>query len=225
MHLSPESRVETVGAEVPAVSRVLWALPRRPWNTGVVARSRGFTLVEMMIVVAIVAVLSMLAVVGYRKLINASHVTEATGMVQSIRVAQEAYHSETQQYANLSTGLTGDYYPPGAPVSGTLFSWGAAEGSTDSTTAGIVPWSVLPLHVDGPVLFGYAAIARAGGTGGDTPPTVALDGTASLSFAAPPPTDWYMISAEGDLDGDPSVNTHVYGTSITNQIFVVSEGR
>src|SRR5580700_12320022 len=80
-------------------------------------RSRGFTLIELMIVVAIIGVLSLLAVVGYRKLIQTSHVTEATGMVQNIRIAQEAYHSETQQYAYLSSAENNlgaqaqDYYP------------------------------------------------------------------------------------------------------------------
>jgi type IV pilus assembly protein PilA len=170
-----------------------------------------------MIVVVIVGVLAMLAVVGYRKLIQASHVTEATGMVQNIRVAEEAYRSETQQYASVSSGLTGDYYPVGAPVYGQVFGWGGATSG-----AGAVPWSVLPVRVDGPVLFGYAAVAYAAGT---TPPVIALDGTATLSFATAPPTDYYIIAARGDLDGDTTVDTFVYGLSMTNQIFVVNEGR
>jgi type IV pilus assembly protein PilA len=179
--------------------------------------SRGFTLIELMIVVVIVSVLAMLAVVGYRKLIQSSHVTEATGMVQNIRVAEEAYKSETQQYAQVSSGLTGDYYPVGAPVYETLFGWGGAPSG-----AGTVPWSALPVRVDGPVLFGYAAIVQPAGT---TPATIPLDGTATLSFPTALATDGYIISAEGDLDGDTSINTHVYGLSMTNQIFVVNEGR
>src|SRR5277367_4008948 len=107
--------------------------------------SRGFTLVEMMIVVAIVGVLATLAVVGYRKLVQSSHVSEATGMVQNIRVAQEGYHSETQQYANVSTSLVAYY--PAAPTYGNFTNWGGACGG--ACTA--VLWSALPVHVDGPV--------------------------------------------------------------------------
>src|SRR5580700_3850712 len=97
-------------------------------------RSRGFTLIELMIVVAIIGVLSLLAVVGYRKLIQTSHVTEATGMVQNIRIAQEAYHSETQQYAQLSSepnlGVQAtDYYPCGCtqPVYQQITGWGVVN--------------------------------------------------------------------------------------------------
>ena len=89
----------------------------------VTARSRGFTLIELMIVVAIVGILATLAVVGYRKLVQTSHVSEATGMVQNIRVAQEGYHSETQQYANVSSSLT-DLLPTGSPSYQGATAWG-----------------------------------------------------------------------------------------------------
>ena len=69
-------------------------------------RSEGFTLVELAVVVTIVGVLAVLAVVGYRRLITSAHLTEATGMVNGIRVAQESYHAETGVYATIGTSGT-----------------------------------------------------------------------------------------------------------------------
>ncbi len=180
--------------------------------------SRGFTLIEMMIVVAIVGVLAVLAVVGYRKLINSSHVSEATGMVQNIRVAQEGYHSETQQYANVSTSLTAYY--PAAPQYEIVTGWGGP-----CTNCGSVTWAALPVHVDGPVLFGYATVAGLAGTA-PTPASVTVNGS-PLVFPAAPTTDWYLIAADGDLDSNPTEpnNTHVYSTSWSNQVWVDNEGQ
>src|SRR4051794_7699889 len=64
----------------------------------------GFTLVELMIVVTIVGVLSVIAVVGYRKLTLSAKLTEANGVISAIRVAQEDYKIERGLYADI--GLT-----------------------------------------------------------------------------------------------------------------------
>jgi type IV pilus assembly protein PilA len=188
--------------------------------------SRGFTLVEMMIVVVIVGVLATLAVVGYRKLVNSSHVSEATSMVQNIRLAQEAYHSETQQYANISTGIPSGATPtasgilyPGNPKYGIQTAWGAACTAICGKNW---DWNMLPLHVDAPVLFGYATIA---GPANTTPAvtTLTVNGK-SVSLPSPSPVDWYVVGAEADLDGDSTTTTNVFGTSWTNQIWVSNEG-
>src|SRR5581483_6496536 len=100
----------------------------------VARRERGFTLIELMAVVVIIGVLSMLAVLGYRKIVTSSHVTEATSMVNSIRVAQEAYHAETQMYAPCmgATDLKGSKWYPATSTYGTLVSWGGTCATCQS---------------------------------------------------------------------------------------------
>jgi len=190
--------------------------------------ARGFTLIEMMVVVIIVSVLAMLAIVGYRRLILSSNVSEANNMVQNIRVAQESFHSETQQYASISAVAlfntpppsTG-WYPNNAPKGNTLTAWGAPCGNC----AGY-DWSVLPLHVDGPVRFGYATISGlAGSTVNPASLAVSTAPGGTLTLPVTSATDWYLVAAACDLDNDgDAYNTHVYTTSWTNQLYLDNEG-
>jgi type IV pilus assembly protein PilA len=180
--------------------------------------SRGFTLIELMIVVVIVGILAALAVVGYRRLVTSSHVSEATNMVQSIRVAQEGYMAETQQYANISLTLS-SYYPLASPVGTQVTAWGGACTNCQTN----VNWSMLPLHVDGPVLFGYATVAG-GPTVAPLPASVTVNGT-PLTFPTSPTTAWYMVAANCDLDNHGAPNTTVYTTSWANTVYVDMEGQ
>ena len=171
--------------------------------------ARGFTLIELMVVVVIVGVLAALAVVGYRKLVNSSHTSEATHMVQAIRVAQESYRAEAGAYANISTSMNGL-----CPVHamGTKAPW------DPSCNGGSATWSVLAVHADGPVLFKYATMAGKGGTSLPALPT----GSTAGSLGGTPANDWFLVSAISDIDGN-GVNCVVVGTSWSNQIYVDRE--
>lgn len=173
----------------------------------------GFTLIELMIVVVVVGILATLAVVSYRKMVNASHTAEATQMIQSIRVAQESYRAETGSYAGVSTSLDSTLCPV-ATILAQKVAW------NPSCNGGVGAWSLLPLHVDGPVLFRYAVVS---GHGGDALPSAPTGMASAPSFGAAPTQDWFVVSAKGDADGDGTFCT-VVGTSWTNSVYVDREG-
>ena len=176
--------------------------------------SRGFTLVEMMIVVAIVGILAMLAVAGFRKLVQSAHVSEATGMVQNIRVAQESYHSETQQYANVSA------------ESRVLLSGRSRvrDGACLGRHLRELPHCPMVCFARARRRAGHVWL-RDDGRRRRTdsipaPPNVANPFPANVT------TDWYVIMADGDLDSNPEPNnTHVLGASWTNEIIVDHDGQ
>jgi type IV pilus assembly protein PilA len=181
----------------------------------VAVRPRGFTLVELMIVVVIVSILATLAVLGYRRIVQSSHVTEATSMVNNIRVAQEAYHSETQSYAPCMAGLQTNWYPTKS-VYGQVAAWGGSCAGICQNSYDIS--LLLPVHVDGPLLFGYSTIAGAASAA-----STSIPNNCNVTVNTPP-TDYYGVAAEADLDGNSLTTTDVCAFSFTNQIFVANEG-
>ena len=190
-------------------------------------RARGFTLVELMIVVVIVGVLSMMAVAGYSKLFSSSHMAEATHMVNAIRVAQEAYKAESGSYANISTALAanqatnhGALYPHSTMAAvkepgNYKVGWGAA-----CTTGCNADWRTLPVHADGSTMFGYTTVA---GLAGEAPTqSVSINGS-NVTWPASIPSDWFLITAVGDTNGNGTFCT-VLGTSFTNDLLIDKDG-
>jgi type IV pilus assembly protein PilE len=58
----------------------------------------GFTLMELMIVVAIIAILSAIAIPQYQAYITRSKLTEATSNLSSVRAAMEQYYQDNRAY-------------------------------------------------------------------------------------------------------------------------------
>ena len=177
------------------------------------AALRGFTLVELMAVVAMVGILAVIATASVKKYVASSKATEAKGMIGSIKGGQDLYKLDTFAYLNVSPGLTvpGDFYPPN-PKPGQLKMNFSGPGP------GQANWQLLTTLADAPVYFIYASTA---GAAGSVPTPTGSD----ITVANWPTTSnkpWYVIKAVADLDGD-GVNTVYITGSFTNEIFSAND--
>jgi len=151
--------------------------------------SQGFTLIELMIVVAILAVLAAVAIVAYGAYIERSRNAEATSILADIRIKQDSYRATFHQYANPS-GTTGTWIPDAEPGEQGR-SW------TEGVAADLVQrWNQLGVQPDHGVYFSYMCIS---GTPGDTPadPFSDMGIEETNDF-------WYAARAMQDVDGDGS---------------------
>lgn len=77
-------------------------------------RSRGFTLAELMIAVAVVGILAAAAVPSYREHIAASRRTDAKSALLAVAQAMERHYTERGTYVGATLGTTG-LYPTTSP--------------------------------------------------------------------------------------------------------------
>lgn len=185
----------------------------------------GLTLIELMIVVAIVAVLAAVSIPAYQGYVMRGYLSEATSSIPAIKSAEEAYFT-----------INGCYIEAvGNPV--------AVPSGTKSAWENIAGWNQAGLNVrpDSQVRFQYRVVAtNAVGCGAPTgtPATVvnAVEfapetcigsnrvgaGGALVDTAFTSASDWYVISIRGDLDGD-GVASNIVSAIDSSTIFMCNE--
>jgi prepilin-type N-terminal cleavage/methylation domain-containing protein len=179
--------------------------------------ARGFTLVELMAVVAITGILGALALATLRQRAFASDVTSAKVVVRSIAAAEEHYRAENQVYLNVSSPGDSWYPRMTLPNNKKVNFWAAA---TNTETAN---WRLLAPDIRQPVSFGYKANAGLPPTDGVTTPRFdyELSNIAVLQSSVVEP--WYMIQARVDADGN-GIGCMVGAASWTPEVFSINDG-
>ncbi|AMX01645.1 type IV pilin protein [Microbulbifer thermotolerans] len=81
-------------------------------------RQNGFTLIELMIVVAIIAVLAGVAWPSYREHVRSANRADAQGALMGLAQAMEKHFTQNGTYAGSHTGGVPDIFPSQAPLDG-----------------------------------------------------------------------------------------------------------
>jgi type IV pilus assembly protein PilE len=95
------------------------------------AHHRGFTLIEVMIVVAIVAILASVALPSYFDYVRRGQLPEAQAALSDFRVKIEQYYQDNRNYG---TAQCADVGPPNWSAGNGTLNYGAAQFFTYSCT-------------------------------------------------------------------------------------------
>ena len=177
---------------------------------------RQFTLVELMIVVAIISVLAVVAGTAYRKYMDAGRTAEVYAMMGEFRNKQEAYRAEYSSYLGTASDET-SFYP-------VLLGAGKEPKPKDVSDVAARPteWQKLGINPGKKQLYcGYVAVAGCPTCAITTPP-----GTRGQKIFddAQPKTPWWYVVATCDNDSDGNTSHNAYFTTSSAKTTVVAEG-
>jgi type IV pilus assembly protein PilA len=180
-------------------------------------KQEGFTLIELMIVVAIIGILAAIAIPNFIQYQMRSRTSEAKTNLSAIKTANFAFQAEQRCFLSATAVPVGG----APPVNGSLVAWPGGVGGAAAPTVGGAVWCFtnaglastatgtygdIGMVPAGAVRYQYHLAASAAATplvGGVPVPVKGGCGSAALAAGpANSPTLGFVAQALGDLDGD-----------------------
>jgi len=177
-------------------------------------REAGFTLVEVMVAVAIIGVLATLGIAGLRRHALQSNTAGGIVVLKAIAAAEEQYRALNQVYYDVPDAS--QWYPslPGANKKRSF--WMAARGGGDAKSN---DWYRLAPDIRQPVEFQFRADA---GNPNENPAPIMA--TAAIGLPPVPPNEqWFVVQGRADADGD-SVYSYIATANWTPDVVTLDDG-
>lgn len=172
--------------------------------------NRGYTLMELLAVVAIVGIMAALAIASYRQWMASARTGETKDLLQTIAQGQHMYRQDTGGYLGCSDDWT-DWYP-------------IVAGPTDkkhlfhnSLHPDYPCWRLLAPNSSDPT---YVTFNVRAGTASDTPPAPPLAQTVTWPAVTEP---WYIAHAAADQDADSTQAHWVLSSFQPGNVLVENE--
>ncbi len=175
--------------------------------------TRGFTIVELLVVVVIMGVLAALAIYSVRGYILSSKTAEAREIIGSIKAGEEAYYDEVFHYLDATGGLANLH--PISSTDGTI----KADWRNTTCTGCLDNFRTLGVEVPAPVVFRYSTTAGATGL-----KSVTLTDVSSQPFANAPDAAYYVVKAISDLKPG-GAKTVYYSSNFSAEIYGENAGQ
>lgn len=178
----------------------------------------GFTLVELMIVVAIIGILAALAIYGVRQYLQSAKTSECKNSIGAIsRGATGAFERENTPQELLSLGQVSASFSHDvcggaenvpstmASITGTKYQPNPADGEDFESGDTISGWKCLKFTLTSPIYYSYGYMGQrrdsATGTGG------AATNSGPALQGVPAADGDVLIFANGNLDGDTAYSS------------------